>query len=479
VRYPRPTDLLAAQATLSTPVVVASTVPSTSADVRAEKVAVRNHASLPWKKRHTLTYAAGDITEWYGAHPAKYYGVALDGARLVVATAAEQLSVPLIDQAVDELDENTARGMRLYAYDALRVAREVALKTGRGVSVRSIGAGARALGDTDEHNAGLNGAREAIAAALMAEVLSQRGDWPVTAAKLDELWRPLAVDGIPVDIGMLQKAVERADGNQNKAAELLRAARHDGRVRPIVKVYGTATGRMTIEGPALQNLNRDLKPALLADHGKALVGLDLHQVEPRVAAVLSGDEAMRRAVAADVYVAAAQLIWPDRTVDRELRAKAKTVLISLLYGEGPTRLAADLGIEQQEAKELIRALLSGWPRFRAWRDDVIAQAKAGQARMTIAGRPLPRLDAGEEYKAVNHLVQGSAADIFVRMILQVAQALPAGARLWLAVHDELVVECRADDVDAVKQLLTKKMTLRTNGVTVNGDSVVYGERWGA
>jgi hypothetical protein len=425
-----------------------------------------------------LTYTAGDITEWYRAHPATHYGVALDGAHLVVATVTEQLSVPLIDQAVDELIENTARGMKLYAYDASRTVRTVMLETGRRLRVGSTGAGARALGAPDRPTEP-SGAREATTTALMAEALSQRGKWPAMAAQLDELWHSLAVDGILVDTKMLEKAAARSDGNQNKAVELLRAARHDGRVRPIVNVYGAATGRMTIQGPALQNLHRNLKPALLADPGKALVGLDLVQVEPRVAAILSGDEAMRQAVAADAYVTAAQLIWPDRTVDRELRAKAKTVLISLLYGEGSARLAADLRVEQSKAKELSRALLSRWPRFKAWRDAVIAKAKAGRERVTIAGRPLPRLVAGEEYKAVNHVVQGSAADIFLQMTLRVAKALPQGARLWLAVHDELVVECRADDVDTTKQLLTEKMTLRAGDVTIDGDSVVYGERWGA
>jgi hypothetical protein len=482
-KYPRASDLLAAVPSLLTHVVVVDGGRGLVTKEEPPKTSsTRTFGALPWAKAHGLDFGPTDVEKWVGANQAKYYGVALDGAMVALATeTGVATSFPLTKSTIEALTASLEKaGGRLYSHEASVVARAVFVHTGCRLIPVSTMAALRALNPGKNCDLPVKGQEEAMAVAALAESLATKGRWPKTAAHMDLLWAHLAVDGILVDKKMLRDMADSGEGSdRDKASELLRAAQLDGRIRPIVGAYGARTGRMTIRDPAIQNLAPAIRGALLADKGKALVGLDLHQIEPRVAAALSSDTAMRAAVEGDIYTEAANVIWPTEDIDSTARSRAKTILLAQLYGEGTKSLAKRLDIEEEEAGLVVSRLLDGWPDLRRWKRGLEDRARAGEQLLTLAGRPVPTLAPGEEWRAVNYVVQGSAADIFYSMITRVAKALGSGSRLWLAVHDELVVECPQEEADATKQLLVSLMSTVVNGVPINGDAIVYGTSWGA
>jgi hypothetical protein len=277
--------------------------------------------------------------------------------------------------------------------------------------------------------------------------------------------------------------VREATAQEGKIKELLELSSRDGRIYPTVGVNAAdRTGRMSVSKPALQNVSAYVRGCLLPDEGMVLVGLDLSQVEPRMAAALSGDTAMGAAIkAGDVYEAAATVVWPTPPADdgeRAARRKTvKTVLLAQLYGQGTTSLALRLGISKGEAERIAQALLAGWPTLRHWLRSVRNRAERGQPIVTWGGRLLPSAKE-TPYKAVNWLVQGSSADLFKAMVAQVAEHLPAfeNARLYLPVHDELIVECRPDDAEEVATMLEQTMRIQISSVMFGGSATILGER---
>lgn len=483
-KYPRSSDLLAAVPSLLAHVVVVDGGRGLAIkDEPPELGHTKQFGALPWAKAHGLSIDHADVESWVAANPARHYGMALDGASVVLATeTGAATSLPLTKSTVEALAGSVEKvGGRLYAHEASVMAREVFMHTGCHLIPICTIAALRILNPGKNCDLPARGKEEAITVAVLAGTMATKGRWPKTAAHMDMLWAHLAIDGILVDKKKLQDIIDGGEegSDRDKALELLRAAQMDRRIRPIVGAYGARTGRMTVRGPAIQNLAPTIRGALLADKGKALVGLDLHQVEPRVAAAMSNDTAMRAAVRGDVYTEAAGVIWPTEDIDSASRSRAKTVLLAQLYGEGAKSLAKRLDIGEEEAGSVVGRLLDRWPGLRRWKRGLEDRARAGEQLTTLAGRPLPTLAPGEEWRAVNYVVQGSAADIFYSMIMRVAKALGSGSRLWLAVHDELVVECPQEETDATKQLLASLMSTEVNGVQINGDAIVYGTSWGA
>jgi len=480
--YPRAVDLLRAEPSLRSPIIVVggktardrALAPSVT-DTSGERASARRRgAGAPWAAARK--YDAGDLIRWLDAHPAGRYGVAVTGSSVDIATADESIVVRCSKETMQVLADVTASGERghWYAHDASDVARSVALRSGCRLDLWSTRAGSRALYPGEPCD--LDGGGAMVVARLAEELAShERARDAARAAKADRLWRHLATDGITVDIDALRAEVGRKDSTTlNKATELLRAADANGRVHPIIEVYSTVTGRMTAHDPGVQNIPAQLRRCFMADEGKLLVGLDLHQVEPRLAAAMSRDETMSSGD--DVYVTAAEVIWPGEAVTPERRKVAKSVLLARLYGEGAPSLATRLGVPQDEAKRITGALLSGWPKLRGWLASLEAAAAAGRPLTTLAKRVLPAPDS--PHKATNYVVQGSGADLFYMFVNRVARQLPHGASLWLPVHDELIVQCEADDADVTSKLLAEQMRATVSGVLVSGEPVVYGSRWG-
>jgi DNA polymerase I len=239
----------------------------------------------------------------------------------------------------------------------------------------------------------------------------------------------------------------------------------DGRIHTRYDQAVAATGRLSSNAPNLQNIpvrteaGRAIRRAFVAPPGSKLVAADYSQIELRILAHLSGDEALldvfrrgediHRATAAKIFGIAPAAVTGDQ------RRSAKTINFGVLYGMGPFALAAQLGVPRAEAKEFIAAYFERFPKIRACLDAVLEKARATGGTETIFGRvrPIPGLHdrnhnvrANAERMAMNAPFQGSAADLIKKAMLALdaalAEELP-GVRLLLQVHDELVLEAPA------------------------------------
>jgi DNA polymerase I len=242
-----------------------------------------------------------------------------------------------------------------------------------------------------------------------------------------------------------------------------------GRLHTTFNQVGAATGRLSSLNPNLQNIpvrgetGRQIRKAFVASPGHVLVVADYSQIELRVLAHLSGDEALAEAFAADtdIHAATAGKVFglPADQVDAELRRRAKVVNYGLAYGMNAYGLAQRLGIPPDEAQEFIDAYFAGFPKIREFLDRQVAFAAAEGFTGTILGRrrylpelqsPNPRIRDLGRRMALNAPIQGSAADIMKLAMIRVDTAMERlPATMVLTVHDELVLEAREDAVDAV------------------------------
>lgn len=280
------------------------------------------------------------------------------------------------------------------------------------------------------------------------------------------------------------------NGTVSKLNELLRKAGAAGVVHPGINVNRARTGRMSVQDPALQNLKGSLRQSLLARPGFVLVGADLSHVEPSIMAAVSQDALLARHCDADhdVYVETAAVVWgdgaratnPDGGLTAEaarFRKKAKVVFLALGYGMGDASFGTLLGVSKGEAKVVRAKVLGVYRDLGAWIQRTRRAAKQGQVPRTLSGRPLPLCPGDLAYRATNFVIQGSAKDVFSGMVTAVAARLPAGARLWLPVHDELVVECLPADVRLVGEILAECMQATIGAVHIHGSPEYIGPRW--
>ena len=240
--------------------------------------------------------------------------------------------------------------------------------------------------------------------------------------------------------------------------------KRDGRLRTIFNQTATATGRLSSTNPNLQNipvrgdLGRRIRRAFVApQNGFALLAADYSQIELRLMAHLSGDEAMRRAFheGQDIHDFTARQIFnigPRATVDGNQRRIAKSVNFGLLYGMSDFGLAQRLEIGRAEAKEMTQAYFSRFPSVRNYIQSVIEQGREEGFVRTILGRrrymPALRssnymLRSAAEREATNAPLQGSAADIMKLAMVRIEAALEREklpARMLLQIHDELIFE---------------------------------------
>jgi DNA polymerase-1 len=240
-----------------------------------------------------------------------------------------------------------------------------------------------------------------------------------------------------------------------------------------------ATGRLSSSDPNLQNipirtdLGREIRRAFIADPGCVLISADYSQIELRVLAHLAEEEALIEAFARgeDIHDRTALKVFgPQSGLDKhELRRRAKIINYALLYGKTAFTLARDIGVTPAVAQEFIDAYFGGFPRVRAFIDGTIERARTRGFVETMFGRRrmVPELNsrngqirAGAERMTVNFPIQGTAADILKRAMLEVHHVLNGGkARMILTVHDELLIEApeaNANDVsvqvrDAMQQ----------------------------
>jgi len=252
-----------------------------------------------------------------------------------------------------------------------------------------------------------------------------------------------------------------------------------GRIHTNYAQAVAATGRLSSVDPNLQNIpirrpeGRRIRQAFIAPPGCVLLAADYSQIELRIMAHLSADESLRaafaedrdvhQATAAEVFGVALDAVTPDQ------RRTAKVINFGLIYGMSPFGLARNLGIERGAAQQYVERYFQRYPGTKRFMDDTRVKARALGYVETVFGRRLylPDIRSGNtqlrqyaERSAINAPMQGTAADIIKRAMIEVdawCRRPGSPARLIMQVHDELVLEVRSDALAEVTQAVRERM----------------------
>lgn len=252
-----------------------------------------------------------------------------------------------------------------------------------------------------------------------------------------------------------------------------------GRVHSSFNQFVAATGRLSSNNPNLQNIpirteeGREVRAAFVPRDGWCLVAADYSQIELRLMAHFSQDQTLldgfrkgediHRRTASEIMNCALALVSDD------MRRAAKSINFGLIYGMGEFRLAQELGVPRKQASAYIKTYFEKMPSVLKFRDEVIEKAREEEEVRTLFGhrRGLPEinsknrnLQAMGQRLAVNTLIQGTAAEVIKLAMIELDASIAASdldAVLLLQVHDELVLECPINQLDAVSVLLKETM----------------------
>ena len=297
--------------------------------------------------------------------------------------------------------------------------------------------------------------------------------WSTNAAVLDKLRGKHPIVEQILDYRTLTKLKSTyADG-------LLKEISADGRIHTNFQMTVTATGRLSSTEPNLQNipvrreLGAQIRKMFVASPGKVLVDADYSQIELRLLAHIANDETMIAAFRSgeDIHAVTASQVFgvPLAEVTPLQRSHAKAVNFGIVYGISAFSLAQDIGVFQNEAKAYMDSYFAKYHGVRAYMTRVVEQAKADGYVTTLFGRrrDLPELKSSNfnvrsfgERVALNMPIQGTAADIIKAAMVRVDARMRTEhlqARLLLQVHDELIVECPAEEAETVKAILVDEM----------------------
>ncbi|HEX2154329.1 MAG TPA: DNA polymerase I [Acidimicrobiia bacterium] len=254
----------------------------------------------------------------------------------------------------------------------------------------------------------------------------------------------------------------------------------DGRIHTRFNQMAATTGRLSSDRPNLQNIpvrsetGRTIRRAFIATEGWSFLVADYSQIELRVLAHMSGDKGLLDAfntTLSDIHTATAARVWgvPLEEVQPEMRRRAKMINFGLLYGMEAFGLASRLGIPREEAAHHIETYFEQFPDVQAFMQGVVTQARNQGYTTTLFGRRryLPELKSDNfrirqmgERMALNAPVQGTAADIIKRAMIDLDAALQErkmASTLLLQIHDELVLEGPPDELEDLKALTVEVM----------------------
>lgn len=274
-----------------------------------------------------------------------------------------------------------------------------------------------------------------------------------------------------------------------------------GRVHTSYNQAGSVTGRIASSDPNLQNipirteLGRQVRQAFIAAEGFILLSVDYSQVELRIAAHMSNDQAMLAAFRADqdIHTATAAAIL-GKTLDqvtKEERRHAKAINFGLLYGMSPYGLTRTSDLTLAEAEDFVEAYFKQFPGVKGYLDNMRRLAAKQGYVETLLGRRryFPGLKTGgnqqtrarEEREAINAPIQGTAADIMKIAMVHVSSALrenELSGHMLLQVHDELVLECPQNELKKTTQIVRKMMENAYNLAIPLKTEARYGHDWG-
>lgn len=254
---------------------------------------------------------------------------------------------------------------------------------------------------------------------------------------------------------------------------------HDHRVHTNFSQTTAATGRLASVNPNLQNIpirtlrGQQIRGAFKADKGNKIISADYSQIELRLIAEISKEENMINAFqhGEDIHASTASKLFnvPLKEVTKIQRSQAKTVNFGIIYGQGAFGLAEQTGLSRTEAKEMIQNYFETYPELKKYMAEQVKKAQDTGYVETILNRKRHLKDinsanfvvkAHAERNAVNAPIQGSAADIIKIAMIKIDQELTSKkmkTKMLLQVHDELVFEAPADEVQEAQSLIKKEM----------------------
>jgi DNA polymerase-1 len=253
----------------------------------------------------------------------------------------------------------------------------------------------------------------------------------------------------------------------------------EGRVHTTFNQVGTATGRLSSTNPNLQNipvrtaLGREIRAAFIPAPGNLLLSADYSQIELRLMAHFSQDPLLLNAyrTGQDIHTLTASEVFgiPVAQLDKETRARAKAVNFGIVYGISPFGLAAQLGIEQREAKQYIETYFARYSGVRAFIDRTLETVRRDQSVRTYFGRvrPIPDIQSRNpnmrgfaERTAINTPLQGTAADLIKLAMIRIDAELTKRklhSRMTLQIHDELLFDVLPAEADELQFLVKQQM----------------------
>ncbi len=287
--------------------------------------------------------------------------------------------------------------------------------------------------------------------------------------------------------------------NSTYVEGLLKVVGEDGRVRSTFKQTETRTGRLSSNEPNLQNipvrttLGSRLRAYFVAGENCSLSDADYSQIELRILAAISGDEAMQEAFrkGEDIHKTTAARVngLPIEMVTPALRSAAKAVNFGIVYGIGAFSLSKDIGVSVKEADAFIQNYLNTFPGVHRYMEESVSFGKEHGYVQTLFGRrrPLPELSASNhniralgERIAMNTPIQGTAADIIKIAMVRVFKRLRKEglqSKLILQVHDELIVETVQGEEQQVAALLQEEMQCAVDLAVPMVAEVHSGQNW--
>jgi DNA polymerase-1 len=290
---------------------------------------------------------------------------------------------------------------------------------------------------------------------------------------LEELAEHHAAPALVLEFRQLSKLVS------NYTGQLPALADSEGRVHTTFNQVGTATGRLSSTNPNLQNIptrtaiGREIRTAFIPAPGNLLMSADYSQIELRLMAHFSQDPLLLDAyrTGQDIHTrTAAEVFGVDpETMSKETRARAKAVNFGIVYGISPFGLAAQLGIDQKEARLYIETYFERYKGVRAFIDQTLETVRREGAVRTFFGRirPIPDIQSRNpnmrgfaERTAINTPLQGTAADLIKLAMIALDRAMTAQnfrSKMTLQVHDELLFDVVPEEAEDLKTLVQHQM----------------------
>ena len=261
---------------------------------------------------------------------------------------------------------------------------------------------------------------------------------------------------------------------------LLKEIHEDGKIHTRFQQALTTTGRLSSINPNLQNIpvrleeGRKIRAAFVpSEPGWYLFAADYSQIELRVLAHMSQDEKLIEAfrAGADIHTKTAMDVFgvDKDSVTSDMRRAAKAVNFGIVYGISDYGLSQNLDITRKEAAQFIDTYLSSFPGVKQYMNDIVAEAKRKGYVTTLMNRRryLPEITSSNfnlrsfaERTAMNTPIQGSAADIIKKAMIEMAKRLEVEGmqtRMLLQVHDELIFEAPEDEIEKLKEIVPEVM----------------------